>query len=63
MTYRDSIRPWAIYQYLPDGENKCVTRLRNRSEADAYVSIFRQGGGNFEVVYDHQPQPQSVNQG
>ncbi|MBX9259406.1 hypothetical protein H1Q63_36740 [Desmonostoc muscorum CCALA 125] len=59
MTYSDSLRPWAIYQYLPDSqENKCVTRFRNRFEADCYVTVLRQGGGVFEVVYDHfQPQP------
>jgi hypothetical protein len=56
MTYRDDLRPWAIYQYLPDGQNQCVTRVRKRFEADAYVAIMRQGGGVFEVVYDQQPQ-------
>ncbi|MFN6527382.1 hypothetical protein [Nostoc sp. ChiSLP03a] len=63
MNYRDQLTPWAIFQRLANGKNKCVARLRTRTEADAYISIFRQGGGVFEVVYDV-PQPQGVvNQG
>ncbi|MHC5740247.1 hypothetical protein [Nostoc sp.] len=56
MSYRDDLRPWAIFQRLPNSENVCVARLRTRSDADAYTSILRQGGGKFEVVFDHQPQ-------
>ncbi|MFN6484026.1 MULTISPECIES: hypothetical protein [unclassified Nostoc] len=62
MTYRDQLTPWAIFQRLDNGGNKCVVRLRTRTEADAYISIFRQGSGVFEVVYDV-PQAQEVNQG
>lgn len=62
MTYRDEIRPWVIYRLMPNGENACVARLRTRTDADAYASILRQGGGYFQVMFD-QPQPQSVNQG
>ncbi|MCC5622814.1 hypothetical protein [Nostoc sp. CHAB 5715] len=54
MTYRDSLKPWAIFQYLPDGENKCVYRFRTRTEADAFTTLLRQGGGKFEVVFDQQ---------
>ncbi|MEH2288315.1 hypothetical protein [Nostoc sp.] len=54
MTYRDELRPWAIFRYLPNGENVCVARLRTRTDADAYTSLLRQGGGNFEVVFDQQ---------
>ncbi|MBD2503148.1 hypothetical protein [Anabaena azotica] len=52
MTYRDEIRPWAIYQVMPDCQNVCVTRLRKKSDAEAYASILRQGGGSFQVVFD-----------
>lgn len=53
MNYRDELRPWAIFQRLPNGENVCVARLRTRTDADAYTSLLRQGGGKFEVVFDH----------
>ncbi|MEH2312363.1 MAG: hypothetical protein V7K35_13410 [Nostoc sp.] len=56
MDYRDQLRPWAIFQRLPDGHNTCVCRLRTRTDADAYVSLLRQGGGSFEVTFDKQPQ-------
>jgi hypothetical protein len=62
MTYSDGLRPWAIFQRLPKGESVCVYRFRTRSDADAYTSILRQGGGIFEVAFDL-PQPQEVNQG
>ncbi|MDZ8227034.1 hypothetical protein [Nostoc sp. ChiVER01] len=57
MTYRDDLRPWAIFKYLPTGENVCVARLRTRTDADAYASLLRQSDGKFEVVFD---QPQRV---
>ena len=56
MNYRDELRPWAIFQCLPDGHNVCVCRLRTRSDADAYASLLRQGDGKFEVMFDKQPQ-------
>ena len=59
MTYRDQLRPWAVFERLPEGQSNCVVRLRTRSDADAFASIFRQGGGVFEVVFDL-PQPQKV---
>ncbi|MHC5613420.1 MAG: hypothetical protein ACYTXA_24120 [Nostoc sp.] len=52
MTYCDQLRPWAIFQCLPNGQNVCFYRFRTRSDADAYVSILRQGGGKFQVVFD-----------
>ncbi|WP_193196400.1 hypothetical protein [Nostoc sp. MG11] len=52
MTYRDEIRPWAIFQYLPSGHNVCVARLRTRSDAYAYMSLLRQGGGTFQVLFE-----------
>ena len=52
MSYQDDLRPWAIFQRLPNSENICVARLRTRTDADAYTSLLRQGGGQFEVVFD-----------
>ncbi|MEH2201287.1 hypothetical protein [Nostoc sp.] len=60
MTYRDELRPWAIFQRLPNGQNKCIYRFRTRTDADAYTSILRQGGGILKVVFDQQ---QEVTQG
>ncbi|MHC5728389.1 MAG: hypothetical protein ACYT04_37990 [Nostoc sp.] len=64
MTHCDQLRPWAIFQHPREKEKKaiCVYRFRTRSDADAYMSILRQGGGKFEVLYDRvaeipQPQP------
>ncbi|MEH2454504.1 hypothetical protein [Nostoc sp.] len=56
MNYRDELRPWTIFERLPDGHNFCVARLRTRSDADAYASLLRQGGGIFQVMFDRQPQ-------
>ncbi|MEH2371963.1 hypothetical protein [Nostoc sp.] len=52
MTYYDQLRPWAIFQRLPSGQNCCIARLRTRTDADAYASLLRQGGGKFEVAFD-----------
>ncbi|MBN3942993.1 MAG: hypothetical protein V7L21_26305 [Nostoc sp.] len=57
MNYRDKLTPWAIFQRLPTGKNVCFYRFRTRTEAVAYMSILRQGDGEFQVVYDL-PQPQ-----
>jgi hypothetical protein len=54
MTYRDEIRPWAIFQHLPNGHSECIYRFKKRTDADAYTSILRQGGGIFEVTFDQQ---------
>lgn len=51
-SYQDNIRPWAVFQCLPSGSNDCVARFKKRSDADAYMSILRQGGGVFEVAFD-----------
>ncbi|MEH1786387.1 MAG: hypothetical protein V7L23_12570 [Nostoc sp.] len=51
-SYQDNIRPWAIFQRLPSGSNDCVARFKKRSDADAYMSILRWGGGIFEVAFD-----------
>ncbi|WP_298908712.1 hypothetical protein [uncultured Nostoc sp.] len=56
MNYRDEIRPWAIFQCFPNAQNTCVARLRTRTDADAYASLLRQGGGKFEVMFDRQSQ-------
>ncbi|MHC5821903.1 MAG: hypothetical protein ACYT04_40080, partial [Nostoc sp.] len=51
--YADQLRQWAIFQHPPGGGKAiCVYRFRTRSDADAYMSILRQGGGKFEVLFD-----------
>lgn len=52
MTYRDELRPGAIFQPLPNGKTDCVYRFRTRTDAYAYISILRQGRGVFEVLFD-----------
>ena len=51
MTYQDELRPWAIFQHLPTGENVLAVRLKTRTDADAYASLLRRGGGIFKVVF------------
>lgn len=63
MNYTDELRQWAIFERLSTGENVCSCRFRKRSDADAYVSLLRRGGGKFEVLFDPQPQPQEATQG
>jgi hypothetical protein len=53
-SYQDNIRPWAIFVRLTDGSNDCVARFKKRSDADAYMSILRRGGGIFEVAFDRE---------
>ncbi|MEH1910211.1 hypothetical protein [Nostoc sp.] len=57
MTYQDELRPWAIFQHLPTGENVLAVRLKTRTDADAYASLLRRGGGTFKVVFDQVTQP------
>ncbi|MDZ7970304.1 MAG: hypothetical protein RM368_36150 [Nostoc sp. DedSLP03] len=59
MSYREGLRPWAVFQRLPEGQSNCVARFRTQSDADAFASIFRRGGGVFEVVFDL-PQAQEL---
>ena len=56
MNYHDELRQWAIFESLPTGENVSSWRFRKRSDADAYMSLLRRGGGKFEVVFDPQHQ-------
>jgi hypothetical protein len=52
MTYRDEIRPWAVFS-RHGMKNICVARFRTRSDADAYMSILcRLSSSNFVVVFD-----------
>lgn len=53
MSYRTDLRPWAVYRCRVSG-NVCVARFRNRTDADAYMSILRglSPGEIFEVVFD-----------
>jgi len=59
-SYQDSIRPWAVFQCLPSGLNEVRARFKKRSDADAYMSILRQGGGVFEVIFDHENATQAL---
>ncbi|MEH2210839.1 hypothetical protein [Nostoc sp.] len=63
MNYPDELRQWAIFERLSTSENVCRCRFRKRSDADAYVSLLRRGGGKFEVIFDPQFLSQGVTQG
>lgn len=54
MTYRDEIRPWAVFS-RHGLKNICVARFRSRSDADAYLSILSSiSSGCFVVAFDQQ---------
>lgn len=54
MSYRDEIRPWAIFS-CHGFKNICVARFRTRTDADSYVSLLRSvSSGHFVVAFDQQ---------
>lgn len=60
MTYRDEIRPWAVFRCHVTG-NICVARFRTRSDADSYMSLLRRlTPGSFVVAFDMQQEEVSA---
>lgn len=54
MTYRESLKPWAVARLLPDGKWVIIGRYHNRSDADGHLQLLRQRVPNleFRVVFD-----------
>jgi hypothetical protein len=61
MTYRDSLKPWAVARLLADGKWVIIGRYHSRSDADGHLQLLRQRVPNlqFIVVFDVPPKPKS----
>lgn len=55
MTYRDSLKPWAVARLLPNHlQWAIVNRYQTRSDADGHLHLLRLRVPNiqFKVVFD-----------
>jgi hypothetical protein len=54
MSYQDSLRPWVIYQLLPNCQRLTVDRFRHRSEADNYLQVLQrlQPQAEYAIVFE-----------
>ncbi|PSB20502.1 hypothetical protein C7B61_01930 [filamentous cyanobacterium CCP1] len=54
MSYQDSLRPWVIYQLLPNCQRLTVDRFRHRSEADNYLRVLKrlQPHAEYTIVFE-----------
>lgn len=54
MTYKDSLKPWAVARLFPDGKWVIIGRYHNRSDAEGHLQLLRQRVPNleFRVVFD-----------
>lgn len=54
MTYKESLKPWAVARLLPNGKWVIIGRYHSRSDADGHLQLLRQRVPNlkFSVVFD-----------
>jgi hypothetical protein len=54
MTYKDSLKPWAVTRLLSNLQWVIIGRYRSRSDADGHLQLLRQRIPNveFKVVFD-----------
>ncbi len=54
MTYKDSLKPWAVTRLLSNLQWVIIGRYRSRSDADGHLKLLRQRMPNveFKVVFD-----------
>lgn len=54
MTYKDSLKPWAVARLLPNGKWEIIGRYHSRSDADGHLQLLCQRVPNqeFRVVFD-----------
>jgi hypothetical protein len=62
MTYKQSLKPWAIARLLPHGKWVIIGRYRSPSDADGHLQLLRRRVPNmqFKVVFDLDNCPQGV---
>jgi hypothetical protein len=54
MTYKDSLKAWAVARLLSNLQWVIIGRYRSRSDADGHLQLLRQRMPNveFKVVFD-----------
>ena len=54
MTYKDSLKPWAVARLLPSGKWEIIGRYHSRSDADGHLHLLRHQvpSVEFSVVFD-----------
>jgi hypothetical protein len=54
MTYKQSLKPWAVARQLPNLQWLIIARYRSRSDADGHLVLLHQRVPNiqFKVVFD-----------
>jgi hypothetical protein len=54
MTYKESLKPWAVARLLPNQQWVVIGRYHRRSDADGHLQLCRQRIANleFKVVFD-----------
>ena len=54
MTYKQSLKPWAVARLLPNGKWVIIGRYRSPSDADGHVQLLHQrvAKEQFKVVFD-----------
>jgi hypothetical protein len=54
MTYKESLKPWAVARLLPNGKWEMIGRYHSRSEADGHLQLLLQQvpSQEFSVIFD-----------
>jgi hypothetical protein len=54
MTYKDSLKPWAVMRQGENWQWIVIARYKSRSDADGHLLLLRQRVPNieFKVVFD-----------
>lgn len=55
--YRQQLQPWCIVQQLPNMQNRVVTRLRRRNDADDHLRVLRQRSPQMQYTIVFEPPP------
>ncbi|MEL6815846.1 MAG: hypothetical protein AAFP03_13690 [Cyanobacteria bacterium J06598_3] len=53
--YRQQLQPWCIVQQLPNMQNRVVTRLRRRNDADDHLRVLRQRSPQMQYTIVFEP--------
>ena len=58
MTYKNILKPWCIIRALPNMRTAIILRCRRRSDAEAYLRIFRTNNPSdrYQIMFDITPE-------
>ncbi|MBE9125632.1 MULTISPECIES: hypothetical protein [unclassified Coleofasciculus] len=58
MTYKDQLKPWCIIHPLANKQTAIILRCRRRSDAEAYLQIFRANNPSirYQIMLDTAPE-------